>query len=460
MPTPQEYAQTNAPRFEQELIELLKIPSVSTDPARASDVQRAGAWLVTEMTRIGFPSVELIQTAGHPIVYGEWLSAGESAPTVLIYGHYDVQPAEMVDGWHNDPFQPVIKDNVLYARGSTDDKGQIMAHLKAIESLIETESALPVNLKVIFEGEEEVSSLHLGEFVTQYKDRLKSDVCIISDSAIVDADQPSIVYALRGLTYMELHVQGPATDLHSGAFGGTVHNPAQAIAEIIAALHHPDGSIAVPGFYDSVRALPDEEREALSKLPWTVENWSKATGITTPWGEEQFSLKERIGARPTLEINGLYSGFIGEGAKTVLPAYAMAKISCRLVADQDPKQIYQLVRDHIAAITPPTVRSELKLLHVGDAAITELNSIGIQAAIEAYTEGWNKAPVFIRGGGSIPIVANFQRDLGIPVVLMGFGLETDGAHGPNEHFSLDLYHKGIAALTNFHKTYARLHAQA
>jgi len=459
MTTPIDYAHAHAEQFREQLNDLLRIPSVSTTPELAGEVRRAGQWLVDDMKRIGFPHAELVDTKGHPIVYGEWLTAGADAPTVLIYGHYDVQPAEMIDGWDSDPFEPVVRDGKIYARGSTDDKGPVVAHLKAIESIIQTNGKLPINVKIIFEGEEETSSIHLGDFVTEYKERLKADACLISDTSIYAPDIPSIVYGLRGLVYMELHVQGPKTDLHSGGFGGTVHNPAQALAEIIAKLHHPDGAVSVPGFYDDIEPMSDAEREELAKLPWEVEDWSQSTGITEPWGEPQFSLGERVGARPTLEINGMASGFYGEGAKTVLPAKALAKISCRLVANQNPHKIYELLRDYIASITPKTVKTELRLLHTGDPALTARDSVAMQAAIEAYKGGWGGTePVFTREGGSIPIVANFQRELGIPVVLMGFGLETDGAHGPNEHFGLDRYYKGIDTIITFHEAYAKLHA--
>jgi acetylornithine deacetylase/succinyl-diaminopimelate desuccinylase-like protein len=450
-----EYAQQHRDEFRQQLHQLLRIPSVSTSPQHAGDVRRAAEWLKTEMLRIGFESAEVIHTPGHPIVYGEWLGAGETAPTILIYGHYDVQPAEMIDGWTHDPFDPIERDGKIYARGSTDDKGQTFVHLKAIESLLQTEGTLPVNIKLLIEGEEEVSSLNLGAFVSANQDRLKADVCVISDTAILAVDQPSIVYALRGLTYMEIHVHGPQTDLHSGVFGGTVHNPAQALAEIITALHQPDGSVSVPGFYDDVLTLDEEERAELKKTDWALDDWAKATGLDHPWGEAQYTLRERVGARPTLEVNGMVSGFYGEGAKTVLPAKALAKISCRLVANQDPQRIYELVRDYVAQITPPTVRSEVRLLHTGDAAFVDRHTPVMQAAIQAYTQGWGKPPVFMREGGSIPIVANFQRELGLPVILMGFGLNTDGAHGPDEHFTIEMFHKGIDTVIHFFKLMGR-----
>lgn len=444
-----EYARQHAEAFRQQLHDWLRIPSVSTLPERAGDVQRAAEWLADDLRRIGLETVEVIPTAGHPIVYAEWLKAGANAPTVLIYGHYDVQPAELSDGWAHEPFEPVERDGKLYARGSSDDKGQVFAHVKAIEALLAAEGTLPVNVKLLIEGEEEVSSLHLGEFVSANIDRLRADVCVISDGAILNQGQPSIVYALRGLVYMEIEVFGPATDLHSGGFGGTVHNPAQALAEILARLHAEDGSVSVPGFYDDVLPLDDAERAELRKTDWPLEEWSAATGLQHPWGEAAYTLRERIGARPTLEINGMVSGFYGPGAKTVLPGKALAKVSCRLVANQNPHKIYEQIRDYVASITPPTVRVEVRKLHEGDPAFVDRDMPVMQAAIRAYELGWGAPPVFMREGGSIPIVANFQRDLGLPVILMGFGLNTDGAHGPDEHYVIEMFHKGIDTAIHF-----------
>lgn len=448
MVSPNEYAKQHGEEYRAQLRDLIRIPSISTLPEKAGDVQRAADWLAKEMRRIGL-NAEVVQTAGHPIVYGEWMGAGENAKTVLVYGHYDVQPAEREDGWDTDPFEPVEKDGILYARGSSDDKGQMFAHVKAVESYLATEGKLPVNIKLLVEGEEEISSKHLGEFVKNNVERLKADVCVISDTGFMAKDQPAIVYSLRGLTYMELHVYGPSKDLHSGAFGGTVHNPGQALCEIIAQLHNPDGSVNVPGFYDDVLALSDEERAETAKTNWSDEKHLEVTGVPQIWGEAAYNLRERVGARPTLEVNGILCGFTGEGAKTVLPAKAMAKISCRLVANQDPHKIYELVRERIKALTPPTVTSELRLLHVGEPAITTLDSPAMQAAIAAYEQGWGKRPIFLREGGSIPIVADFMRELNLPVILMGFGLDTDGAHGPNEHFHIDMFHKGIDTAIHF-----------
>lgn len=455
MTNAQDYASANGSQFLNQLFDLIRIPSVSTLPERAGDVKRAADWLVADMKRIGIQKAEAIPTAGHPIVYGEWMDAGKDAPTVLIYGHYDVQPAEMADGWTSDPFEPVVRDDgYVYARGAIDDKGQAFAHLKAVESLLKSEGKLPVNIKFLIEGEEEISSAHLAEFVNNNIERLKADVCVISDTGMDKIEKPEICYALRGLVYMELHVQGPKVDMHSGA-GGTVHNPAQAITELIAQLHNPDGSVNVPGFYDDVLPLDPQEREELNKNSLTDEYWLEQTGVPKTWGEPDYTLVERMGARPTLEINGLLSGFTGPGAKTVLPAKAMAKISCRLVANQKAQRIYELIRDHIAKITPPTVKSELILLHSGEAAYTDLKAPSIQAAIAAFKRGWGGDPIFSRSGGSIPIVADFQGKLGLPVVLLGFGVG-DGAHGPDERYLVEAFHRGIKTAICFYEEIGKM----
>ncbi len=448
MSTPHAYARQHSERSLNQLFDFIRIPSVSTLPERAADVRRAAEWLAANLSQAGFERVEVVPTSGHPIVYAEWMGAGPSAPTVLVYGHYDVQPADMADCWDSNPFEPILRDGFIYARGASDDKGQVFAQVKAAEALLATGGA-PVNLKFIVEGEEEVSSLHLGDFVRQNAERLKADVCVISDTGMPSIDQPAICYSLRGLAYMELHVWGPAHDLHSGSYGGSVHNPAQALAEIIAALHKPDGSVSVPGFYDDVLPLSPEERAAINQRGMTEEAWRRETGADQPWGEAGYTIEERIGARPTLEINGMVSGFYGDGAKTVLPARALAKISCRLVANQNPQRIYELVRDYIAQLTPPTVRSELRLLHTGAPAYTDINTPAMRAAVVAYQKQWGASPIFIRGGGSIPIVADFQTQLGLPVVLLGFGLTGDGAHGPNERFSVEMFHRGIATAIQF-----------
>lgn len=451
MPTPFEYAKANAASFQQQLVDLLRIPSISTDPERRGAVQEAANWIADNMKRAGLNNVAIMPTGeytperpAHPVVYGEWLGAGEHAKTVLIYGHYDVQPAIKDDKWLNDPFDPTERDGKIVARGASDDKGQMFIHIKAIESVLKTEGKLPVNVKFIIEGEEEIGSPNLAKFIQDHRDMLKADVCLISDTGMETEDQPSITYALRGLVGLEVHVVGPKHDLHSGGFGGAVHNPIQALAEIIAKLHDDNGTITVPGFYDDVVTLSDEERAELQKTNPSDDQWKAITGVPAVWGEREFTIRERIGARPTLELNGIIGGFTGEGIKTVLPSKAVAKITCRLVAHQKPHKIFASVRDYILQIAPPTVHVDVKMLPgLGDPGLIELDNPYIQAAIRAYEKAWGARPVFMREGGSIPIVADFRRELGTPVVLMGYGLNTDGAHGPNESFTISMFHRGI-----------------
>ncbi|MBN2471115.1 MAG: dipeptidase [Anaerolineae bacterium] len=451
---PQEYAVQHQQRFLDELKTLLAIPSISTLASHKDDIRRAAEWLTGQFSDLGFET-ELYETDGHPIVFARWLHAGENAPTVLVYGHYDVQPVEPLSEWRTPPFEPTVVDDKLYARGAADDKGQVFAHLKAVEALLRTQGELPVNVKFIIEGEEENGSTHLHPFIESHVDLLAADVVLVSDTHSRSLEQPTIVYALRGMSYMEIEVFGADHDLHSGTYGGVVHNPAQALCEIIAQLHDTNGTITVPGFYDRVRALGEEEREELRKLPYTETELQHETGAGAAWGEAEYDLHERTGARPTLEVNGLISGWTGEGAKTVLPARALAKVSCRLVADQDPVEIYELVKAHIARLTPPTVRSEVRLLHYGSAVIVDRHSPVMQAAIDAYQEGWGYAPVFTREGGSIPIVADFQAHLGAPIVLMGFGLPDDGLHAPNEKFTLECLWRGIATSISFFQKVAQ-----
>ncbi|MBX3085789.1 MAG: dipeptidase [Anaerolineae bacterium] len=441
-----DYANANHDVFLEQLKEYLRIPSISTLSERKDDVKRAAEWTAAQMRKLGMTHVEVFPTAGHPIVFGSWLGAA-GAPTVLVYGHYDVQPTDPDNEWITPAFEPTVRDGKLYARGSVDDKGQVFVNLKALEALMKQyDGKLPFNVKMIVEGEEEVSSINLEGFINDHLDLLAADVSVISDTGMLSLEQPSIVYGLRGLTYMEIEVRGPYKDLHSGQFGGAVHNPAQALCEIIAALHRADGSIAVKGFYDKVRMLSGEERKALAEVSSVEEQEAKLREITQvpmSWGEGEYTINERTGARPTLEVNGLVSGFIGEGAKTVLPAKALAKVSCRLVPDQDPAEIYQLVKAHVASITPPTVTSEVRLLHTGDSAIVPIDAPAMAALVTAIEQGFGKKPVFMREGGSIPIVATFRKKLGTPVLLAGYGLPDDGAHGPNEKFDLQCLYKGI-----------------
>jgi acetylornithine deacetylase/succinyl-diaminopimelate desuccinylase-like protein len=437
------YSRAHCDRFLQELDALLRIPSLSGDPAYAADVQRAAEWLAEHLRGIGAENVAVMPTAGYPVVYGDWLGAGADKPTVLVYGHYDVVPAAIEDGWDTPPFEPVVKDGKIYARGATDDKGQLLIHVKALESYLESGDGPPVNLKFLLEGEEEVSSPNLRPFIETHLDLLKADICVISDSSMPTIERPAITHSLRGMTYIEIHVEGPHDDLHSGFYGGAVHNPALALVEILARLHNPDHSIAVPGFYDDVVNLTDVERAEVAKTDMSEEELLAATGAPAPWGEERFTIRERVSARPTLEINGLLSGWGGPGPKTIIPATAMAKVSCRLVGNQDPHDIYEKLKAYIESLTPPTVRVRVDLLTTGEPALIDFTLPEMQAAAWAYEKGWGATPVFTRGGGSIPIVADIYTLMKIPVVMMGYGLDTDGLHGTNEHFRIEMFQRGI-----------------
>src|SRR5215472_15168579 len=437
------YSRANAERFRHELHDLLRIPSVSTDPAFAGDVRRAADWLAAHLADLGLTRVGVHQTAGHPVVHGEWLGAGEGSPTVLVYGHYDVVPAAVEDGWDTPPFEPVERDERIYARGATDDKGQLFIHLKALESYLRTHRGAPVNVKMFLEGEEEVSSPNLRPFLESHLDLLRADVCVISDSSMRTIDEPAILHSLRGMTYIEVGVQGPAADLHSGFWGGAVHNPALVLAEILSQLHRRDHSVAVPGFYDDVVPLTADERAEIAKTALNDEQVRLSTGVRAPWGEAAYTIRERISARPTLEINGLLSGWTGPGAKTIIPARAMAKISCRLVGNQDPHRIYELLKAHIESLAPPTATVTVELLTTGDPALIDFRIPEMRAAAAAYRKAWGAEPVFTRGGGSIPVVADISNLMHIPVVMMGYGLDDDGLHGPNEHLSIQMFHRGI-----------------
>jgi acetylornithine deacetylase/succinyl-diaminopimelate desuccinylase-like protein len=447
---PYEFVDARRNDFLEELKELLRIPSISTLSEHKPDIRRAAEWLKTHFESIGMTRAEIFETPGNPMVYAEWIGKPD-APTVLVYGHYDVQPADDAGGlWLTDPFVPEIRDDKLYARGATDDKGQTFVQIKAAQALIAS-GHMPVNIKFIIEGEEESGSNQVHHFVTSHADMLKTDVVLVSDSGMPSLQQPTIVTGLRGMLYVEIEVQGPAQDLHSGMYGGVVHNPAQALCEILAALHDSQGHITVPGFYDRVRVLTDTEREAFSKMPLTPERLEHETGVTKPWGEPEYALHERIGIRPTLEINGLVGGWIGEGAKTVLPARAMAKVSCRLVPDQQPEEILALLRAHVANLTPDTVTSTVRLLHHGMWAVVDTDSAYMAAAVRAYEFGFGARPVFVREGGSIPVVGTFQKELNAPVIMMGFGLQDDNLHGPNEKFSLECFKRGMKTAIHFYE---------
>jgi acetylornithine deacetylase/succinyl-diaminopimelate desuccinylase-like protein len=450
------YARSNGERFRQELHEILRIPSLSADPAHASDLLQAAEWLAGQLSSIGVDNVAIMPTAGHPVVYGEWLGAGPDKRAVLVYGHYDVVPAALEDGWDTDPFEPVEKDGKIYARGTTDDKGQLFIHLKALESYLCSGEGSPVNLKFLLEGEEEVSSPNLRPFVETHLELLAADVCVISDSSMPAIDRPVVTHSLRGMTYIEIEVVGPHDDLHSGFYGGAVHNPALALVEILSKLHNPDHSIAVPGFYDDVVPLTEEERAEVAKSAMSDEELLTATGAPAVWGEAAYSIRERVSARPTLEINGLASGWAGPGPKTIIPASAMAKVSCRLVGNQDPHRIYQQLKAYIESLAPPTVKVEVRLLTTGEPALIDFTLPEMQAAARAYERGWGATPIFIRGGGSIPIVADIYSLMNIPVVMMGYGLDTDGLHGTNEHLSIEMFERGIETAIVYLDELARL----
>lgn len=441
-----DYAREREARYLDGLFEFLSIPSISTLPEYRAEVVRAAGWVAESLTRIGMQHVEICQTPGHPIVYADWLNAGDGAPTILIYGHYDVQPVDPVELWVSPPFRPEIRDGRIYARGATDDKGQVAIHLKALESVLGATGTLPLNVKVLIEGEEESGSEHLEAFVREHTDLLRADSALISDSSFLVEGQPSIPYSVRGLAAAEVRVRGPKTDLHSGGYGGTVRNPATALATMIAKIHDDQGRIQIPQFYDRVRALSEAERTALRNVPYTLEQWQRETGMTKPWGEPDYTLVERFGARPTCEVNGLWGGFQGEGSKTIIPSEAGAKFTMRLVPDQDPDEITQLFTEFIKSIAPDDLSVEVIVQDNCWPAITELDIPEIEAASHAYQAVWGVPPVFYRGGGSIPIVATLQQVLKTPVLLMGFGYPDAGVHAPNEWFGVDQFRMGIESI--------------
>ena len=443
-----DYAKKNQDRFLTELKEVLAIPSISTDPVYNSDMKVAAGWMAGQLTKIGMNNVKIMPTGGHPVVYGDWLGAGKDAPNVLIYGHYDVQPADPLELWNNPPFEPTVIGDNLFARGSADMKGQVVASLKAVEAIVNN-GGLPVNIKWLIEGEEEIGSDHLDDFIKDHKELLASDFCLNMDAGILAPDKPSITTGLRGLAYFELLVSSPTKDLHSGLFGGIVHNPAQALAELIAGMHDKDGKINLPGFYEKVRKISKKEHKDFARLPLNKKLYLEQTGVPALWGERKFTPQERLGARPTLEINGMLSGFTGPGSKTVLPAWAMAKISCRLVPDQTPEQTLKQMKKYLKEKAPKDVRWELKYLHGAGAALVSKNNIGVKAMTKAMETVWGMKPYFLREGGSIGVVVQLQKRLGVDSVLSGFGLPDSDAHSPNEKLNLPTWHKGMDALIHF-----------
>ena len=441
------YLSDHDARIHDELFELLRIPSVSARSEHSSDVRRTAEWMRDSLARIGFEAT-VFPTAGHPVVLGEWRQA-QGAPTVLVYGHYDVQPAEPLELWESPPFEPTIRDGRIYARGSVDDKGQLFLHVKALEAHLAVRGTLPVNVIVLAEGEEEVGSEHLAPFIEQHAKRLACDAVVISDSSMFAPGQPSILSSLRGLAYMQIDVTGPSVDLHSGSYGGAVVNPATALARIIATFHDENGHIAIPGFYDAVRDWGEDARGAIRRLPFDEGEFRHETGAPALGGEAGYSTLERIWTRPTCEVNGLLSGYTGEGAKTVLPSKAMAKVSCRLVPDQNPEEIGRLVEAHVRRVAPKGVTVQVQHLHGGRPWRAELNGPVFDAARRALAAAFGREPVVVGEGGSIPVVGDFERILGVPVLLMGFGLPGENAHAPNEWLSDENFVNGMKAVAAF-----------
>ncbi len=440
----QKYIQTNQDRFLSELFDLLRIPSVSADSKYKPDVRKAAEYVIQKLQDAGADKVELCETKGHPIVYG----------TVLVYGHYDVQPADPLNLWDSPAFEPVVKDGKIYARGSCDDKGQMYMHIKAFEAMMEL-NQLSCNVKFMIEGEEEVGSDNLGTFVKENKAKLKADVILISDTSLISLDTPSITVGLRGLCYMEVEVTGPNRDLHSGVYGGAVANPINVLSEMIASMHDKNGRITIPGFYDKVAELTAEERKALNEAPFNLDEYKKELAIDDVKGEAGYTTLERTGTRPTLDVNGIWGGYTGEGAKTVLPSKASAKISMRLVPNQNSTEITDLFTKHFQSISPKSVKVKVTAHHGGEPAVTPTDSKAFRAASSAFEEVWGKSPIPTRDGGSIPIVSLFKKELGLDTVLMGFGLDSDAIHSPNEHYGIKNFLIGIETIVAFYKHYSK-----
>jgi acetylornithine deacetylase/succinyl-diaminopimelate desuccinylase-like protein len=448
------YLEENKQRFLDELLELLRIPSVSADSKFKGDVRRAAEFVRDKLTAAGLDKAALYETPGHPIVYAEKL-IDPSRPTVLVYGHYDVQPADPYELWLSPPFEPTIRNERIYARGACDDKGQFYMHIKALEAMLATDG-LPCNVKVMIEGEEEVGSDHLGTFVAEHREMLSADVILISDTSIISNETPSLETGLRGLSYVEVEVTGPNRDLHSGVYGGGVANPINVLAGMIASLHDDDGRITIPGFYDDVADLSDAERAELAKAPFILDDYKQDLGIADVIGEKGYSTNERTSIRPTLDVNGIWGGYTGEGAKTVLPSKASAKISMRLVPNQTPDAITELFTKHFESIAPAGVTVKVRPHHGGLPYVTPVDSVEFEAASKAFEDAWGKKPIPTRGGGSIPIVALFEQELGVKSILMGFGLDSDALHSPNESYGLFNFYKGIETIPYFYKNYAAL----
>ena len=443
------YARENGARFVEELKALLRIPSVSTLPEHKGDIRKAAEFVAEDLARSNMEHVEIIETEGHPLVYADWLHA-EGKPTVLCYGHYDVQPVDPIDQWKTPPFEPAESDGVIYARGATDDKGQMVMHLKAIESLMKTRGELPVNVRVLIEGEEEISGAGIDAYIKAHPERLACDVVVVSDTEMFAAGLPSLTVGLRGLCYTEIEARGPASDLHSGSYGGVSPNPFFALCQVISRLKDDDGRVLIPGFYDKVKPPTEAELKAWESLPFDEEHYRKTeVGSSVLTGEPGYSVLYRTWARPTLEVHGMPGGFTGAGAKTVIPAKATAKVSMRLVPDQDPKEIFDLFRKFVLSVAPKGIALDVKLLGAGEPVVVNTDNRFVQVAASAMGDVYGKDTVYIRTGGSIPIVATFEKFLKAPSLLMGFGLPDDGAHGPNEKFAIANFHGGIESMVRF-----------
>jgi acetylornithine deacetylase/succinyl-diaminopimelate desuccinylase-like protein len=448
------YLEANKERFLNELLDLLRIPSISADPAFKADVLRTADFVAQKLTEAGADKVEICPTAGYPIVYGEKIM-DPALPTVLVYGHYDVQPSVPDELWTTPAFEPNIRNERIYARGACDDKGQMYMHVKAFEAMLKT-NTLACNIKFMIEGEEEVGSNNLGKFCIANKERLKADVVLISDTSMIANDIPSIDVGLRGLSYVEVEVTGPNRDLHSGVYGGAVANPINILAKMIASMHDENNHITIPGFYNDVLEVSAEDRAAMAATPFDLEEYKKDLQVGDVWGEKGFSTLERTGIRPTLDVNGIWGGYTGEGAKTVLPSKAYAKISMRLVPNQTSEKATKLFEDYFKKIAPPSVKVEVRPHHGGEPVLTPTDSIPFKAASLAMEATFGKKPIPTRGGGSIPIVALFEKELGLKSVLMGFGLDIDALHSPNESYGLFNYYKGIETIPHFFKNFGEM----
>jgi len=443
-----EFSRKNQEQFLNQLIDLCKLPSISTDPEAKPAMQETASWIANKLKSIGIENVQIMPTDGHPVVYGDHLHAGPDAITILVYGHYDVQPADPLELWETPPFEPTLRNGNLYARGASDMKGQTLAGIFAVESILK-HGALPVNLKFLIEGEEEIGSPSLGKFIETNKDLLSCDLALNPDGGILGADKPSIPYALRGLAYFEIRVKGPAGDLHSGMFGGAVLNPANELARLIAGMHDENGHITLPGFYDSVLELSDTERAELARLPMDEAHYYNLTGAPKLFGEKGFTPVEQVGGRPTLDVNGFLSGFTGEGSKTVLPSKAMAKVSMRLVANQDPAEVEQQLHQYMRENARPGITWEIITHAAAPPSITPIDSDGVRALADGLEAVWGKKPYYYRVGGTIPVVGQMESILGVPSVLTGFGLPDDNLHAPNEKLTLAPWYMGIDALIHF-----------